>query len=65
MFDALERRYLLQLAFDCRKKGLSAAETRKVMRQSIGAFSGDNRLRCAVSHVFSPYEDAKQLDLGK
>jgi len=52
MFDALERRYLLKLAFDCRRKGLSAAETRKVMRRNIGYFTGDNRLGCAVRHVF-------------
>lgn len=52
MFDTLERRYLLQLAFDCRRKGLNAADTRKIMRRSIGAFTGDNRLNCAVRHVF-------------
>jgi len=52
MFDALERRYLLKLAFDYRRKGLSAAETRKIMRRNIGAFTGDNRLICAVRHVF-------------
>ncbi|WP_299298255.1 hypothetical protein [uncultured Tateyamaria sp.] len=52
MFDALERRYLLKLAFDCRRKGFTARETRAVMRNSIGAFTGDNRLRCAVRHVF-------------
>lgn len=52
MFDTLERRYLLKLAFDCRQNGLSAAETRKVMRRKIGFFTGDNRLNCAVRHVF-------------
>ncbi|MEL6464193.1 MAG: hypothetical protein AAFQ58_04415 [Pseudomonadota bacterium] len=52
MFDTLERRYLLRLAVECRRKGLSAAETRKVMRRSIGYFTGDNRLNCAVRHVF-------------
>ncbi|MEM9872144.1 MAG: hypothetical protein AAF822_12885 [Pseudomonadota bacterium] len=52
MFDALERRYLLQLAHTCRRKGLSAADTRRIMRNSIGAFTGDNRLSCAVRHVF-------------
>ncbi|MEL6619748.1 MAG: hypothetical protein AAFP16_12780 [Pseudomonadota bacterium] len=52
MFDRLERRYLLKLAHDCRRRGLSAAQTRKTMRASIGAFTGDNRLRCAVRHVF-------------
>ncbi|MEO0401992.1 MAG: hypothetical protein AAF214_06420 [Pseudomonadota bacterium] len=52
MFDALERRYLLKLAFECRQKGLGPRETRQTMRNSIGAFTGDNRLRCAVRHVF-------------
>ncbi|MEL6452287.1 MAG: hypothetical protein AAFQ19_13595 [Pseudomonadota bacterium] len=52
MFDALERRYLLKLAFTCRRKGLSAADTRKIMRHEIGNFTGDNRLTCAVRHVF-------------
>ncbi|GGX41702.1 hypothetical protein GCM10007385_06580 [Tateyamaria omphalii] len=52
MFDALERRYLLKLAFDCHRKGLSAAETRKIMRRNIGHFTGDNRLTCAIRHVF-------------
>ena len=54
MFDTLERRYLLQLAHKCRSEGLSAADTRKIMRRSIGAFTGDNRLACAVRHVFAP-----------
>ncbi|WP_415404613.1 hypothetical protein [Tateyamaria sp. SN3-11] len=53
MFEQTERRYLLKLAFDCRRKGLSAQETRTLMRNSIGAFTGDNRLRCAVRHVFA------------
>ena len=52
MFDTLERRYLLHLAHKCRREGLSAADTRKIMRSSIGAFTGDNRLSCAVRHVF-------------
>ncbi|WP_415919373.1 hypothetical protein [Tateyamaria sp. SN6-1] len=52
MFDALERRYLLKLAFDCRRQGMTARQTRKVMRANIGAFTGDNRLICAVQHVF-------------
>lgn len=52
MFETLERRYLLNLAFDCHRQGLSAQETRRKMRDSIGAFTGDNRLRCAVRHVF-------------
>ncbi|WP_299151640.1 hypothetical protein [uncultured Tateyamaria sp.] len=52
MFDALERRYLLKLAFECRRKGLSARQTRITMRNSIGAFTGDNRVRCAVRNVF-------------
>lgn len=52
MLEALERRDLLKLAFDCRKSGLSARQTRRRMRNSIGAFTGDNRLRCAVNHVF-------------
>lgn len=52
MFEKMERRYLLNLAYDCYRKGLSALETRKIMRDSIGAFTSDNRLRCAVQHVF-------------
>ena len=52
MFDALERRYLLKLAHQCRRQGLSAVETRKIMRHNIGHFTGDNRLNCAVRHVF-------------
>ena len=52
MFDTLERRYLLKLAVDCRRKGLNADETRKVMRRKIGFFTGGNRLNCAVRHVF-------------
>ncbi|WP_157598833.1 hypothetical protein [Tateyamaria omphalii] len=52
MFDALERRYLLKLAHQCRRQGLSAGETRKIMRRNIGYFTGDNRLTCAVRHVF-------------
>ncbi len=54
MFDTLERRYLLKLAFDCRRKGLTPGDTRRIMRQSIGDFTSDNRLRCAVRHVFDP-----------
>ena len=53
MFEQTERRYLLKLAFQCRRKGLNAQETRAVMRNSSGAFTGDNRLRCAVRLVFA------------
>ncbi|WP_299727640.1 hypothetical protein [uncultured Tateyamaria sp.] len=52
MLDETERRYLLNLAYACHQKGLSAPETRRVMRDSIGAITNDNRLRCAVRHVF-------------
>ena len=52
MLEKMERRYLLNLAYDCHQKGLSARATRKIMRNSIGAFTNDNRLRCAVRHVF-------------
>ena len=52
MFDRLERRYLLKLALDCRRKGLSAAETRKTMRDSIGAIASPGRMRCAIRHAF-------------
>ncbi len=52
MFEETERRYLLNLAYACHQKGLSAPETRKIMRGQIGAFTNDNRLRCAVRHVF-------------
>ena len=64
MFDTLERRYLLKLAFDCRRKGLSAAETRKIMRRNIGHFTGDNRLSCAVRHVFDD-TDREPLHFAK
>ena len=57
MFDALERRYLLTLAHRCRRAGLSAQDTRKIMRNEIGAFTGEGRLRCAVTHVFEPTGD--------
>ncbi|MEM6372035.1 MAG: hypothetical protein AAF727_04560 [Pseudomonadota bacterium] len=53
MFEKMERRYLLNLAYDCHKRGLNAHETRRIMRDSIGAFTNDNRLRCAVRHVFA------------
>ena len=52
MFDALERRYLLKLALECRRNGLDAAETRHRISARIGAMTGDNRLRCAIRHVF-------------
>ncbi|MEO9574795.1 hypothetical protein [Tateyamaria sp.] len=51
----MERRYLLNLAYDCHQKGLSARATRKIMRKSIGAFTNNHRLRCAERHAFDSH----------
>ncbi|MEL7165228.1 MAG: hypothetical protein AAFY52_09800 [Pseudomonadota bacterium] len=52
MFEELERRYLLRLARDCARRGLSAEATADIMHRKLGSFTCAGRLRCAIAHVF-------------
>ncbi|MEM6758149.1 MAG: hypothetical protein AAF601_01580 [Pseudomonadota bacterium] len=52
MFEELERRYLLRLARDCARQGLSAEATAETMHRKLGSFTCAGRLCCAIAHVF-------------
>lgn len=53
MLDTLERRCLLALALDCRRRGLDATETNRRMRQRLGAMINPGRRHCAIRHFFA------------
>ncbi|MEO9820561.1 MAG: hypothetical protein ABJQ34_03230 [Paracoccaceae bacterium] len=54
MFDTLERRYLIGLAEEFKRHGLTSQETENRIHAEVGYFCTANRIRCAVRFVYDP-----------